>query len=71
MSVDISIEPRFLTDKDGRREAVVLSLAEFEALMELVEDQLDAQAFDRAVENSEGLERIEDVIAEFKRDGLL
>jgi hypothetical protein len=69
--MDIALKPQYLTDSEGHRKAVVLSLEEFQAIMELIEDQLDAAAFDNAVETSEGLERLEDVAAEFKRDGLL
>jgi len=71
MSTAIAIRPRYLTDDKGERQAVVLSLEEYEAIIELVEDRLDAEAFDAAVRNSEGLENLEDVVAELKRDGLL
>jgi PHD/YefM family antitoxin component YafN of YafNO toxin-antitoxin module len=38
----LDIHPQFIVDENGERTAVQLSIAEFEALMEQVEDYLDA-----------------------------
>ena len=63
------VHPQYLVDEDGTRHSVLLSLADFEALMELVEDQNDAEALDKAVAASTGQRRnIRDVIADVKRD---
>lgn len=37
---------RYITDEQGRRTAVVLSIEEFEALLEAAEDAEDARAVD-------------------------
>jgi PHD/YefM family antitoxin component YafN of YafNO toxin-antitoxin module len=37
---------RYITDEEGRRTAVVLSIEEFEALVEAAEDAEDARAVD-------------------------
>ncbi|MBI1318129.1 MAG: hypothetical protein GC168_04145 [Candidatus Hydrogenedens sp.] len=36
-----SLKPRFLTDENGARVAVVLTIAEYEAISDLLEDQAD------------------------------
>jgi hypothetical protein len=65
----IEVHPQYLVDEEGQRHSVLLSLAEFEALMELVEDLNDAAALDKAVAASTGQRRnIRDVIADRKRD---
>ena len=73
MAVDntISFKPRFLTDESGKRTGVLLSIEEYEALMELVEDHNDAIAGDRAVEESEGYVSLDELTDELKRDGKL
>jgi len=70
--MDIAIKPQYLTDEEGHRTAVVLSLEEFEAVMELVEDRNDAEALDRAIEESSGLfHDLDDVLERMKKDGRL
>ncbi len=67
----IAIHPQFVVDETGRRRSVVLSLEEFEELMELVEDRNDSIALDEAVERSTGLEEFSTVMDDLKRDGLV
>jgi PHD/YefM family antitoxin component YafN of YafNO toxin-antitoxin module len=38
----LDIHPQFVVDENGERTAVQLSIAEFEALMEQIEDYLDS-----------------------------
>lgn len=38
----IEIHPRFVVDAEGRRQSVLLSIEEFEALMQELEDYADA-----------------------------
>jgi hypothetical protein len=64
----INISPRFVVDEDGQPKEVLLSLAEFERLMEVVEDYLDAQTLDEAIETAESFTPLDDVIAELKRE---
>ncbi|MCH7471895.1 hypothetical protein IIA79_02975 [bacterium] len=67
----IVLHPQYVVDETGTRRSVLLSIEEFESLMELIEDTNDAAAFDRAVEESTGSRDLEDVVADLKRDGLL
>ncbi len=61
-----SLNPQYLTDADGRRTAVVLSLDAFEALVEDLED-LAAVAERR----DEPTVPHAEVVAGLRRDGLL
>jgi len=70
--MDIALKPQYVTDEEGHRQAVVLSLAEFEAILELIEDHNDAEALDKAVAESSGVfHDLDDVLARMKRDGQL
>lgn len=48
MSETIHLHPQYLTDSDGRRSSVMLSVEEFEALIERLEDTLDVQVLREA-----------------------
>ena len=69
--IAVDLHPQFLVDEQGERHAVQLSMVEYDALMEIVEDYLAGQALDRAVANSEGLVDFEDVLARMKAKGEL
>lgn len=66
MSHADTLHPQYLTDADGARVAVVLPLAEFEALMEDIEDLAAL-----AVRRDEDCIPFEDVKAGLHADGLL
>jgi len=65
------LHPQYVVDEKGDRRSVVLSIEEFEELMEVIEDLNDAAALDSAVEQSTGLRDLDDVVAGLKHDGLL
>ena len=66
MSVQQPFHPEFVTDSDGHKKAVILTLAEYEELMEDLEDL--AVAAERKDEPTISHEQL---MAELKRDGLL
>ncbi len=41
--------PRFITDEKGQRIAVVLDIAQYERMLEELEDQEDVRAYDAAM----------------------
>ena len=43
----LKINPRFITDSEGNRTEAVLDIHEFSKLCDLLEDQLDLEAFER------------------------
>lgn len=65
------LHPKFLVDESGEKQAVLLSFAEYEAVLELIEDHSDALALDRAVANATGFRDLDEVIADLQRDGLM
>ena len=67
----IEIHPQFVVDETGERRSVVLSIDEYERLMELIEDLNDAAALDSAIAGSKQLEDFDSVIDDLKRDGRL
>jgi len=62
----VVLHPQYVVDESGARRSVVLSIEEFESLMELIEDANDAAACDRAVEESTGTRDLDDVVADLK-----
>jgi PHD/YefM family antitoxin component YafN of YafNO toxin-antitoxin module len=62
----MTLHPQYITDEAGKRVSVVLPVAEYEELMEDMED-LAAMAERR---DEPGIPH-DEVIAELKRDGLL
>jgi PHD/YefM family antitoxin component YafN of YafNO toxin-antitoxin module len=65
--VDINeLNPEFITDKEGNKKAVVLSISDFRELMEDLEDlAVIAERRDELTISHE------DLLAELKNDGLL
>jgi len=49
----IAVHPQYITDADGKKLSVILSLNEFEALLESLEDIDDVQLFDVGKANPE------------------
>jgi hypothetical protein len=49
----ITISPRFITDTEGHKIDVVLSLNDFNALIKIAEELEDVKAFDEAMKNPE------------------
>jgi len=43
--------PQYLVDDQGRRQGVLLSVEEYQRLLDALEDQLDAADLDEAVHN--------------------
>ena len=41
--MELPLNPQFVTDENGERVAVILSMAEFNAISELLEDLADAK----------------------------
>lgn len=75
MAVSTTSEPRlhpqFVTDKDGKRQSVLLRIEEFNALMETLEDYLDARDAEAAIEAGGEPIPYEQFAAESRQEGLL
>ena len=60
------LHPQYVTDDAGERTAVILSITEYEALLEDIRDLVVS-----AERRDESTASHEDLVAELKRDGLL
>lgn len=65
----ISLVPQFVTNEKGERTAVILSMEQFEAILDALEDIEDA----KAVEEARSLPSLphEAFMSELRADGLL
>ena len=57
----LNIKPRYLVDETGRKTGAVLSMKDYRALMQRLEDLEDAVELDRAVETATGFRDYGDV----------
>jgi hypothetical protein len=51
----ISIHPQFIKDDNGEKSLVVLSIKEFDQLIEELEDAEDVRLYDEAKRNDDGV----------------
>ena len=49
-----SINPQFLVDDRGNKTSVLLSISDYESLMEEIDDADDVRLFDQAVDTQNG-----------------
>ncbi len=62
---------QYITDSDGRKKSVVLSISHYRKLMNELEDLRDARDLDRAEEESEELVGYDEVRKELQKEGRL
>ena len=67
----LSIKPKYLVNEKGRRTAAVLSMKDYRALMQRLEDLEDALELDEAVETATGFREYAEIREELQRDGKL
>lgn len=60
------LHPEFITDKSGQKKSVILSISEFQELIEDIEDLAAA-----AERREESTVSHEELVKELKRDGLV
>jgi len=53
----VTINPQYITDQSGKKTSVILTINDFEAIMEELEDMEDIRLYDEAKKNDTG-ERI-------------
>lgn len=67
----IKLLPQYLVDEEGRHKSVLLTVEEYEALLERLEDLEDALTLDEAVKTSEGFRNLDEIETELKEKGRL
>lgn len=68
---EVVLHPQYVVDEHGEKRSVMLSIEEYERVMEIVEDLNDAAALDEAISHSRGTREFDLVVEELKRDQLL
>ncbi len=62
----LNIKPKYVVDEKGRRTAVLLSVKDYRALMQRLQDLEDALDLDRAVETATGFREYSEIRAELQ-----
>lgn len=60
----VDIKPKYVVDEKGRKTAVVLSIKDYRALMQRLEDLEDALDLDRVVETATGFREYSEIRVE-------
>jgi PHD/YefM family antitoxin component YafN of YafNO toxin-antitoxin module len=60
--------PRYIVDEKGKKVAVVLEIAEYERLIEKLEELADIQAYDEAIAEGGEPRPFDEVVAEIERE---
>ena len=64
----LNIKPKYVVDEKGRKTAVVLSIKDYRALMQRLEDLEDALDLDRGVEAATGFRAYSEIRSELQVD---
>lgn len=67
----LNIRPKYLVNEKGRKTAAVLSMKEYRALMQRLQDLEDALALDEAVETATDFREYTEIRAELQSEGKL
>ncbi len=67
----LNIRPKYLVNEKGRKTAAVLSMKEYRALMQRLQDLEDALELDEAVETATGFREYTEIRAELQSEGKL
>ena len=67
----LAIRPKYLVYEKGRKTAAVLSMKEFRALIQRLEDLEDALELEQAAESATGFREYAEIRAEQQKDGRL
>ena len=72
MFVSMQVKPHhFLVDANGKPEAVVLSLTDYNRLLRLLEDRADAAVLEQAIRTSPGTISHDELLGRLKQHRLL
>lgn len=64
--IAMTLNPQFITDDSGKRKAVILSLKEYEMLVDHWEEIEDERLFDEAIKEKDEAIPFEDYLKEFE-----
>ncbi len=61
------IRPKYITDADGKRTSVILSIEEFDSIIEMLEDMDDVVIYDKSKSKSQTFRESEEVFKEIDK----
>ena len=64
----LNIKPKYVVNEKGRKTATILSIKDYRALMQRLEDFGDALDLDHAVETATGFREYSEIRAELQAD---
>lgn len=67
----LDIKPKYVVDEKGRKTATVLSMKDYRALMQRLQDLEDALDLDRTVETATSFREYAEIRAELEKEGKL
>lgn len=67
----MSLHPQFIVDTNGDKRGVVLPLGEYNRLLEMLEDALDAADLDQAIRDGEAMIPYDEVQKELRVEEIL
>ena len=67
----LNIRPKYLVNEKGRKTAAVLSMKDYRALMQRLQDLEDALELDEAVETATGFREYPEIRTELQSEGKL
>ncbi|MDE0141608.1 MAG: hypothetical protein OXI80_08380 [Caldilineaceae bacterium] len=67
----LNIKPKYLVNEKGRKTAAVLSMKEYRALMQRLQDLEDALELGEAAETAAGFREYAEIRTELQHDGKL
>lgn len=67
----LNIRPKYLVNEKGRKTAAVLSMKDYRALMQRLQDLEDALELDEAVETATDFREYTEIRAELQNEGKL
>ena len=67
----LNIKPKYVVNEKGRKTATILSIKDYRALIQRLEDLEDALDLDRAVETATGFRPYTEIREELKKEGKL
>ena len=67
----VSINPQFLVDEKGKTKSVLLSVSDYDKLIQHLEDLKDTLILDESVRTAKGFRNYAEIQAELKKSGRL
>lgn len=67
----LDIKPKYVVNEKGQKTATVLSMKDYRALMQRLQDLEDALDLDRAVETATSFREYAEIRAELQKEGKL